>query len=75
MCDLSKLQAAADKMHAELLAQVDRLMDAEANTKAGDDLERIAGLVSNYEEARWPLHDDNCPDAVLDANGWTAPTR
>ena len=47
--------SAADAMHAELLSQCERLMDAEAETKAAEDLERLSKLVEDYEQARWPL--------------------
>lgn len=49
------LLIAADAMHTELLAQCEKLMDAEAGTKEADDLERLSKVVEVYEQARWPL--------------------
>lgn len=46
---------AADAMHAELLRQIDALMDAEYGTTKADDLGRLAKIVEDYETARWPL--------------------
>jgi hypothetical protein len=47
------LGAAADAMHAELLAQVDGLMGAEAEIEDGKTLSRLAALVERYEELRF----------------------
>ncbi len=49
------LKVAADKMHGELLRQCDALMTAEAGTDEAADLARIAALVAEYEEVRWPI--------------------
>jgi hypothetical protein len=49
------IKVAADKMHAELLAQCHALMSAEAGTDDADDLSRIAALVAEYEEVRWSV--------------------
>lgn len=49
-----KMTAAADAMHAELLRQVEGLMDATDGQRAAD-LDRISTLVAGYEELRWPI--------------------
>lgn len=49
------LKVAADAMHGELLRQCDELMGAEAGTDDATDLARIAAIVSEYEEVRWPI--------------------
>lgn len=51
----TKLLHAADALHAELLAQAERLMGACEGTKGAAKLERIAPLIEAYETARWPL--------------------
>ena len=51
----TELLSAADALHAELLAQCDRLMGACEGTKAAAKLERIAPIVEAYEQARWPI--------------------
>jgi hypothetical protein len=47
--------AAADALHAELLAQAAKLMGACEGTTGAAKLERIAPLIEAYETARWPL--------------------
>jgi len=49
------IRAEADKMHAELLRQVDALMCAEPGTEDEKELERLSKLVADYEEVRWSL--------------------
>lgn len=45
----------ADVMHAELLRQIDGLMNAGAATPEADQLSRLADIVSAYEDMRYPV--------------------
>ena len=49
------LRAEADKLHAELLSQVDALMNAAPGTKDLEELDRLSKLVADYEEVRWSM--------------------
>jgi hypothetical protein len=49
------LKVEADKLHAELLSQVDAMMGGERLILEEADLARIAQLVADYEEVRWSI--------------------
>lgn len=51
----TELLRAADALHGELMEQCEFLMEAKSGTAAAEDLSRIARLVDEYEQARWPL--------------------
>ena len=41
--------------YIEALARIDELMDAEADTPEGEELERLATMVEEYEKIYWPI--------------------
>lgn len=47
----------ADKLNKELLNQIDKLMQAEAGTRDGDELLRLVELVEEYEKVRYIFND------------------
>jgi antitoxin component HigA of HigAB toxin-antitoxin module len=47
-----------DKDHAEALATVEELWQAEPGTPEHDRLEVLAMLVDEYERRRWPIQRD-----------------
>lgn len=47
--------------YAAALARIETLMDAEANTRRGDELELLSLLVHDYEEKKFPIDK---PDPV-----------
>ena len=59
MADVRPIRTEADYQAA--LARMDALMDAEAGTAEGEELDILADLVEHYEEKREPL---GYPDAV-----------
>jgi HTH-type transcriptional regulator / antitoxin HigA len=52
-----------DRGHRAALAEIDRLWGAKAGTRAGDKLDILLVLTSDYEEKRWPIKEPSW-DAV-----------
>lgn len=54
---ISGLQVPADALHAELLAQINSLVDSYEPDDLSK-LSRLADIVSNYEKVRYPINDE-----------------
>ncbi|EPY01360.1 DNA-binding protein [Magnetospirillum fulvum] len=52
------------KDHKAALARIDELLDAEAGTSAGAELEALAILVERYEEDAFPIDPPSSLDAI-----------
>lgn len=65
--EIYKRLDAADAMHKALLARVNKLMDAKADTPEGRELDALATIVETYETARFPeVAASPAPSAVDD---------
>lgn len=54
----------SDADHAAALARIDALMDSEAGTPAGDELDVLVDLVAHHEAKRFPVGHPNPVDAI-----------
>lgn len=54
-----------EKDYNSALAEIERLMDSEANTSAGDKLDVLTTLVEAYEEKHYPVDPPDPIEAII----------